>query len=61
MIRDPGWRQFGSGNRDGKKSDPGSGINIRDPQHWFFGWLFLFLYGYCIFYLLFSSSLYSLF
>ncbi len=31
-IRDPGWRQFGS---DGKKSDPGSGINIPDPQHWF--------------------------
>jgi hypothetical protein len=23
-IRDPGWRQFGSGIRDGKKSDPGS-------------------------------------
>jgi hypothetical protein len=22
-IRDPGWRQFGSGIRDGKKSDPG--------------------------------------
>jgi hypothetical protein len=22
-IWDPGWRQFGSGNRDGKKSDPG--------------------------------------
>ncbi len=21
-IRDPGWRQFGSGIRDGKKSDP---------------------------------------
>jgi hypothetical protein len=33
-IRDPGWRQFGSGIRDGKKSDPGSGINIPDPQHW---------------------------
>jgi hypothetical protein len=32
-IRDPGWRQFGSGIRDGKKSDPGSGINIPDPQH----------------------------
>jgi hypothetical protein len=27
-IRDPGWRQFGSGIRDGKKSDLGSGINI---------------------------------
>jgi hypothetical protein len=23
-IRDPGWRQFGSGIRDGKKSNPGS-------------------------------------
>jgi hypothetical protein len=33
-IRDPGWRQFGSGIRDGKKSDPGSGINIPDPQHY---------------------------
>jgi hypothetical protein len=41
---DPGWRQFGSGIRDGKKSDPGSGmeksrirgsgINIPDPPHW---------------------------
>ena len=31
---DPGWRQFGSGIRDGKKSDPGSGINIPDPQNW---------------------------
>jgi hypothetical protein len=36
---DPGWRQIGSGMeksriRDGKKSDPGSGINIPDPQHW---------------------------
>jgi hypothetical protein len=28
-IRDPGWRQLGYGIRDGKKSDPGSGI--RDP------------------------------
>jgi hypothetical protein len=34
LIRDPGWRQFGSGIRDGKKSDPGSGINIPDLQHW---------------------------
>jgi hypothetical protein len=34
-IRDPGWRHFGSRIRDGKKSDPGSGINIPDPQHWF--------------------------
>jgi hypothetical protein len=33
-IRVPGWRQFGSGIRDGIKSDPGSGINIPDPQHW---------------------------
>jgi hypothetical protein len=32
--QDPGWRQFGSGIRDGKKSDPGSGINIPDPLHW---------------------------
>ncbi len=32
-IRDPGWRQFGSGIRNGKKSDPGSGINVPDPQH----------------------------
>ncbi len=32
-IRDPGWRQFGSGIRDGKMSDPGSGINIPDTQH----------------------------
>jgi hypothetical protein len=30
---DPGWKQFGSGIRDGKKSNPGSGINIPDPQH----------------------------
>jgi hypothetical protein len=42
-IRDPGWKisdpgsgmeNFGSGIRDGKKSDPGSGINIPDPQTW---------------------------
>jgi hypothetical protein len=32
---DPGWRQFGSGIRDGKKSDPGSGVNIPDPPHWY--------------------------
>ena len=32
---DPGWRHFGSGIRDGKKSDPGSGINNPDSQHWF--------------------------
>jgi hypothetical protein len=30
---DPGWKKFGCGIRDGKKSDPGSGINIPDPQH----------------------------
>jgi hypothetical protein len=35
-IRDPGWRQFGSGIRDGKKSDPGSGINIPDLQCCFY-------------------------
>jgi hypothetical protein len=22
--------------RDGKKLDPGSGINIQDPQHWIY-------------------------
>ncbi len=45
-IRDPGWKKFGSEIRDGKNSDPGSGmekirirdsgsgINIPDPQHW---------------------------
>jgi hypothetical protein len=27
-----GMEKFGSGIRDGKKSDPGSGINILDPQ-----------------------------
>ncbi len=40
-IRDLGWRLFGSGIRDGKKSrirdgkksNPGSGINIPDPPH----------------------------
>jgi hypothetical protein len=40
-IRDPEWKKFrsgmekfGSGIQDGKKSDPGSGIekNIPDPQ-----------------------------
>ncbi len=43
-IRDPGWRQFVSGIRDGKKSDPGSGINIPDPPH-------------CRFHILFRSKL----
>jgi hypothetical protein len=27
------WKKFGSGNRDEKKPDAGSGINITDPQH----------------------------
>jgi hypothetical protein len=31
-IRDPGWKKFGSGIRDGKP-DPESGENIPDPQH----------------------------
>jgi hypothetical protein len=35
--RDPGWKEFGSGIRDGKNSDPRSGINIPNPQHWFPG------------------------
>jgi hypothetical protein len=35
-IRDPGWKKVGSGIRDGKKSDPESGINIPDPPHCFF-------------------------
>ncbi len=30
-IRDPGWRQFGSGIRDGKRSDRGSGIQDKHP------------------------------
>jgi hypothetical protein len=35
---DPGWKKFGSGmekirTRNGKNSDPGSGINIPDPRH----------------------------
>ncbi len=30
-IRDPGWRQFGSRIRDGKKSDLGSGIRDKHP------------------------------
>jgi hypothetical protein len=30
-IRGPGLNKFGSGIRDGKKSDPGTGINIPDP------------------------------
>jgi hypothetical protein len=31
-IRDLGWKKFRSRIRGGKKSDPGSGINIPDPQ-----------------------------
>ena len=30
-IRNPGWRQFGSGIPDGKKSDPGTGIGDKHP------------------------------
>jgi hypothetical protein len=30
-TRDPEWEKFGSGME--KNSDPGSGINIPDPQH----------------------------
>jgi hypothetical protein len=33
-IQDLGWIKFESGIRDGKNSDPGSRINIPDPQHW---------------------------
>jgi predicted outer membrane repeat protein len=33
-IRVPGSGMGKSRIRDGKKSDPGSGINISDPQHW---------------------------
>jgi hypothetical protein len=35
-IRDPGWKKFGSGILDEKKSDPGSGmekIRIRDRKN----------------------------
>jgi hypothetical protein len=28
---DPVWKKLGYGIRDGKHSDPGSGINIQDP------------------------------
>jgi hypothetical protein len=34
-IRDPGWKKCGSELRDEKNSDPGSGINIPDPQQRF--------------------------
>jgi hypothetical protein len=30
QIRDPGWKKVGSGI-----GDPGFGINIPDPQHWY--------------------------
>jgi hypothetical protein len=33
-IWDLGWKKFRSRIRDGKNSDPVSGINIPDPQHW---------------------------
>jgi hypothetical protein len=32
---DPGWKKFGSGIWHGKNSDPVSGINIPDPQHFY--------------------------
>jgi hypothetical protein len=34
-MRIQNGKKFGSGIRDGKRSDPGSGIIILDPQHWF--------------------------
>ncbi len=34
-IRDPRSGMETVRIRDGKKSDPGSGINIPDPPHWF--------------------------
>ncbi len=30
---DPGWKKCGSGIRDEKNLYPGSGMNIRNPQH----------------------------
>ncbi len=33
-IRDLGRKKFGSRIRNGKNSDPASGIDIPDPQHW---------------------------
>jgi hypothetical protein len=30
-----GMEKYGPRIRYGKNSDPGSGINIPDPQHWF--------------------------
>ncbi len=42
-IRDPrsGIRDPGSGIRDGKNPDPGSGINIPDPQHWCYSYILI--------------------
>ncbi len=39
-IRDPGLGTFltpGSGMGESQHQDPGSGINIPDPQHWLDG------------------------
>jgi hypothetical protein len=33
-ILDLKWKTFISQIRDGKQSDPGSGITIPDPQQW---------------------------
>jgi hypothetical protein len=33
-IRDPGSEIRDPGSGMGKNQDPGSGINIPDPQHW---------------------------
>jgi hypothetical protein len=33
-VRDSGWKKHGFGIEDGKNSDPGSGIIIPDPQHY---------------------------
>jgi hypothetical protein len=35
-IRDPGWRTFVSGLRDGKKSDPGNTSQIRNTVGYLF-------------------------
>jgi hypothetical protein len=34
-IRDPGSGIRDAGSGMGKNQDPGSGINIPDPQHWY--------------------------
>jgi hypothetical protein len=46
---DPDPESFdpGSGMRDGKKSDPGSGINIPDLQHCIFSFPFYALHDSC--------------